>query len=246
MISSSEDTTDLSPDTESGVVGGGHESTSEEASARDEHEASQLMSDEVGGEASAGDSPEAKEDSRFIDSRFSWYIVNTFSGSEESAKLALQERIAKAKLEGEFGMICVPKTTVERVLKSGKKKLVDKTSFPGYILVQMNLNDRTMGLVNTTPKISGFVGNRRKPRPMADEEVLVLMDESAVKRTPEVVEGLVFSKGEQVKVIDGPFATFDGVIDEVKSDKMKLKVLVSIFGRETPVELQYNQVEKIG
>jgi transcriptional antiterminator NusG len=184
----------------------------------------------------------------YIDPRFKWYIVNTYSGSEESVKLNLKERIGKSKLESSFGEIYIPKFVEERLLKSGKKKLVDKTSFPGYVLVQMDLNDQTMACVNGTPKVTGFVGNRRSPKSMPDGDVLRLL-ESPVgpgEKTPgHKIEVLSFAKGESVKVIDGPFTNFDGIIEEVKADKMKLKVLVSIFGRETPVELNYNQVNKI-
>ena len=183
------------------------------------------------------------------DPRYRWYIVNTYSGSEETVRIALQERIARAGLEDNFGEIFVPKMVVEKVLKSGKKKLVDKTTFPGYVLVQMEMNDSTMGCVSSTPKVTGFVGNRRNPRAMADKEVLRLltpaMSQAGTEAPGEVATKVKFSKGEGVKVTDGPFTNFDGVIEEVRADKMKLKVLVSIFGRETPVELGYNQVEKL-
>ncbi|NRA43381.1 MAG: transcription termination/antitermination factor NusG [Oligoflexales bacterium] len=183
------------------------------------------------------------------DPRYRWYIVNTYSGSEETVRIALQERIARAGLEDNFGEIFVPKMVVEKVLKSGKKKLVDKTTFPGYVLVQMEMNDSTMGCVSSTPKVTGFVGNRRNPRAMADKEVLRLltpsMAQTGTEAPGEVATKVKFSKGEGVKVTDGPFTNFDGVIEEVRADKMKLKVLVSIFGRETPVELGYNQVEKL-
>ena len=181
--------------------------------------------------------------SRILNPRYKWYIANTYSGSEETAKISLKERIQKAKLENSFGEIFVPKTSVERVLKSGKRKLIDKTSFPGYILIQMELNDHTMGCVTSTPKVTGFVGNRRSPKPMNDKEVLRLLNPKE-KLDKEVISTLKFDKGEVVKVKDGPFTNFDGVVEEIRADKMKLKVLVSIFGRETPVELAYSQVEK--
>lgn len=207
-------------------------------------------------EAEATDSSEKKEVSdefanldeetrrKFINPNFSWYIVNTYSGSEETVKVSLLERIAKAKLDDQFGEIFVPKTTVEKVLKSGKKKMVDKTSFPGYIIIQMALSDRTMGCINNTPKVTGFVGNRRSPRPMSDKDVLRLLNPEFAKQK-EVTSTIAFSKGERIKVADGPFTSFEGVIEEVKAEKMKLKVLVSIFGRETPVELGYSQVNKL-
>ena len=179
------------------------------------------------------------------DPRYRWYIVSTYSGSEETVRLALKERITNGGLEDQFGEIFVPRMVVEKVLKSGKKKLMDKTTFPGYIMVQMAMNDQTMGCVASTPKVTGFVGNRRNPRSMGDNEVLRLLNPAvAAASKAEEVSKQVFQKGESIKVTDGPFTNFDGVIDEVRPDKMKLKVLVSIFGRETPVELGYNQVEK--
>ena len=179
------------------------------------------------------------------DPRYRWYIVNTYSGSEETVRLALKERIIRGGLEEQFGEIFVPKMVVEKVVKSGKKKLIDKTTFPGYIMVQMAMNDQTMGCVSSTPKVTGFVGNRRNPRAMGDNEVLRLLNPAvAAANKADDVSKQSFKKGEGIKVTDGPFTNFDGVIDEVRADKMKLKVLVSIFGRETPVELGYNQVEK--
>lgn len=185
-----------------------------------------------------------QEEQTLLNPQYRWYVVNTYSGSEDSARLSLLERIEKFDMERNFGEIRVPKTTVERVLKSGKRKLVDKTSFPGYILVQMLMDEHTMNCVAGTPKITGFVGNRRNPKPMQDQEVLRLL--SGRKDAPEqVVVQSTFNKGEGVKVTEGPFTNFDGVIEEVKSEKMKLKVLVSIFGRETPVELGFSQVKKL-
>lgn len=184
---------------------------------------------------------------KYIDPKFSWYIVNTYSGSEETARANMLERIAKSGLEEYFGEIVVPKTTTEKLLKSGKKKKVDKTMFPGYVLVQMVMCDQSMGCVSATSKVTGFLGNRRNPRPMKDSEVLALLSPEHAKRSHEAValDGVKFAKGESIKVTDGPFTNFDGIIEEVRLDKMKLKVLVSIFGRETPVVLGFNQVEKL-
>ncbi len=174
-----------------------------------------------------------------------WFVVHTYSGSEEQAKRGLIERIKLRQMEGRFGQIFVPRTASESVLKSGKKKRVEKTSFPGYILVEMDFDDATSLLVRETPKITGFVGNAKAPRPMSDAEVLRLTSPEAVAAQKAAVAEVNFRKGESVKVKDGPFTNFDGVVDEVRADKMKLRILVSIFGRETPVELDYGQVEKI-
>lgn len=181
-----------------------------------------------------------------VDPNMKWYVVHTYSGFEERAKQGLIELAKNEGCDEKFGEIFIPQTVSESVTKSGKKKSVSRTSFPGYMLVQMDLNDLTMHIVKSTPKITGFVGNAKKPRPLPDHEVLQVTSTEAREQQQEVVVSDVqFTKGEAVKVMEGPFSNFDGVIDEVKPDKAKVRVLVSIFGRETPVELEYNQVEKI-
>lgn len=174
-----------------------------------------------------------------------WYVVHTYSGFEERAKQSLLELAKNEGCESQFGEVFIPQTVTESVTKSGKKRAVSKTSFPGYMLVQMDLTDMTMHIVKSTPKITGFVGNAKRPRPLPDHEVLQITSEEAREQAKEVVPEVQFSKGEAVKVMEGPFSNFDGVIDEVKPDKAKIRVLVSIFGRETPVELEFSQVEKI-
>ncbi|MFW7377935.1 MAG: transcription termination/antitermination protein NusG [Oligoflexus sp.] len=174
-----------------------------------------------------------------------WYVVHTYSGFEEKAKQALLERARGAGMEDKFGEIYIPQTLSESVTKAGKKRSVSKTSFPGYIIVQMDLNDSTMHLVKSTPKITGFIGNTKNPRALPDHEVLKITSPESVQEKKEVVQEVQFAKGEAVKVMEGPFSNFDGVIDEVRPEKAKVRVLVSIFGRETPVELEYGQVEKI-
>ena len=181
-----------------------------------------------------------------------WYVVNVFSGSEERAKINLMDQAKQKGLEHKIGEIHISKTQTESVTKSGKKKISFKTSFPGYMVVQMLLDDVSMNLVQNTPKVSGFVGNTKVPKPVSDAEVMRMInpeqapvEDAESAQVNAVVQEVLFEKGEAVKVMDGPFANFDGVVDEVKPDKAKLRVLVSIFGRETPVELEYHQVEKI-
>lgn len=189
-----------------------------------------------------------KNDGDILDPKFKWFIVSTHTGFEDAARLTLLERIARKKLDDGFGDVRVPKKTHEKMLKSGKKKKVEKTSFPGYIFVQMELNDDNMACVTGTSKVYGFVGNSKQPKSMTDGDVLKFLGgvkEEVLAEVHTELEGVAFSKGEVVKVKDGPFSNFDGIVDEVKPDKQKLKVLVSIFGRETPVELFFNQVEKI-
>lgn len=174
-----------------------------------------------------------------------WFVVHTYSGYEEKAKSGLLERAKLIGLQEKLGDIHIPKVVKENTTKTGKKKKVSKTSFPGYIIVQMILDDSTIQLIKDTPKITGFVGNQKNPKPLPDREVLAIVAPEQVQKEPEVVAEVQYSKGDSVKVVDGPFSNFDGVIDEVRPEKSKVRVLVSIFGRETPVELEYRQVELI-
>ena len=171
-----------------------------------------------------------------------WYVVHTFSGYEQKAKAALEERVKTLGKQEFFGEILVPVEKVVELIK-GKKKTSSRKFFPGYILLQMELNDETWHIVKGTPKVTGFVGGTTQPSPVSDEEVKTItrqMQEGAVKPKPRVL----FSTGESVKVVDGPFADFNGVVEEVRPEKGKLRVLISIFGRATPVELEFVQVER--
>ena len=171
-----------------------------------------------------------------------WYVVHTYSGFEQKAKLALQERIRQHKMEDSFSDILIPSENVIELVR-GEKKTTSRKFFPGYMLVKMKLNDNTWHLVKNTSKITGFVGNATKPPAVPEEEVLRItnqMEQGTLKPRPKVE----FEEGESVRVIDGPFVNFNGVVEEVKPDKGKLRVLVSIFGRSTPVELDFVQVEK--
>lgn len=184
--------------------------------------------------------------SRDKNPKFKWYVVHTYSMFEEKAKSTLVDRIKLNKMEAKFGEIIVPKTAQETLLKSGKKKKVERNAFPGYIIVEMEMNEDTNHLVRDTPKITGFVGNARNPRPISDQEVLRLTSPETIKeQVKQQAATQSFEKGETVKVIDGAFTNFDGVVEAVQADKMKLRILVSIFGRETPVELDYGQVQKL-
>jgi transcriptional antiterminator NusG len=171
-----------------------------------------------------------------------WYVVHTHSGYEQKAKAALEERIKALHMEQYFQDILVPSENVVEMVK-GTKRTTTRKFFPGYVLVKMELNNETWHVVKNTPKVTGFVGSTKTPMPVPDEEVLRItnqMTEGAVKPKPKIS----FEKGESVRVIDGPFSNFNGVVEEVRPDKGKLRVLVSIFGRSTPVELDFVQVEK--
>lgn len=171
-----------------------------------------------------------------------WYVVHTYSGFENRAKQNLEERVKNLGKERYFSSILVPTETVVELAK-GKKKTSQRKIFPGYLLVQMELNEETWHIVKETPKITGFAGDSLKPLPLSDKEVediLSQMKDGVSKAKPKIS----FNEGDSVRVIDGPFVNFIGTIEEVKPDKRKLKVLVSIFGRSTPVELDFIQVEK--
>lgn len=176
-------------------------------------------------------------------SEMAWYVVHTYSGYEHKAKLALEERVKAAKKEAFFGEVIVPEENVVELVK-GQKKTTKRRFFPGYILVKMRLNDETWHIVKNTPKITGFVGDKIKPVPVPESDVQKMTNriaEGQVKPRPRIS----FQEGENVRVIDGPFSNFNGVVEDVNPDKGKVKVLVSIFGRSTPVELDFIQVEKV-
>jgi transcriptional antiterminator NusG len=175
--------------------------------------------------------------------RLRWYIVHTYTGSENVARRALLERIKQAELEASFGEILIPTEKVVEV-RGGERRESNRKFFPGYLLVQMILNEETWHCVKGTNKVTGFVGGTTNPPPVPDSEVQKIrgqLQEAEVEAKPV----LSFDEGSEVRVIEGPFASFTGTIAEVIPDKQKLKVLVSIFGRATPVELGFMQVEKI-
>jgi transcriptional antiterminator NusG len=172
-----------------------------------------------------------------------WYAVHTYSGFEDNVKLALEERIVSSGLKKYFGDIIVPKEDViEKTAKGGKKKIKRKF-FPGYIFIRMNVNTDSWHLLKATPKVTGFVGDQLNPMPVDESEMgkIVAQITEGVKRPKAKIE---FSKGDGVKITEGPFSGFNGIINEIKPDKSKLEVLVSIFGRATPVELDFTQVER--
>ena len=174
---------------------------------------------------------------------FKWYIVHTYSGFEHKVKKSLEEKIRTLGQEEYFSKILVPTEQVIE-LKKGQKKTSSRKFYPGYILVQMMLNDDTWHTVRSTPKVTGFVGGEVKPTPIDDEEadrIIHQMEEGVSKPKPK----FRFEEGDEVRVIDGPFSNFQGVVEEVKPDKEKLRVLITIFGRSTPVELDFIQVNKI-
>jgi transcriptional antiterminator NusG len=171
-----------------------------------------------------------------------WYVVHTYSGFENKVKSVLEERVRSAKREDFFSEVLVQAEKVIEMIK-GKKKSSSRKFFPGYILVKMELNEETYHLVKETPKVTGFVGDRSNPAPIPDaevEEIKNQMSEGLLRPKHR----LTFEKGDQVQVVDGPFSNFNGLVEAVNPDKGKVRVLVSIFGRSTPVELDFAQVKK--
>lgn len=172
-----------------------------------------------------------------------WYVVHTQTGFEEKVKTTLENKVVSEGLQDFIAKVVIPTEQVSEV-RSGKKKISQRKFFPGYLLVEMELNEKTFLFVKTAPGVTGFIGLGKRPMPLPQAEVdniLKRTQETQAKPSPKVI----FEKGEQVRVTEGPFLNFNGTIDQIHPEKGKIKVSVSIFGRSTPVELEYWQVEKI-
>jgi len=172
-----------------------------------------------------------------------WYVVHAFSGFEKQVQRSLDERIKRAGMEDMFGEILVPTEEVVE-MKGGQKRRSDRKFFPGYVLVEMEMNDETWHLVKEVPKVMGFIGGTSdRPAPISEKEantILSRVQEGVDKPRPKIL----FEPGEMVRVVDGPFNDFNGTVEEVNYEKSRLRVAVLIFGRSTPVELDFHQVEK--
>ena len=172
-----------------------------------------------------------------------WYVVHSYSGYENQVKRSLEDRIERGGMESKFGQILVPTEEVVE-MRDGQKRKSDRKFFPGYVLVEMSMDDDSWHLVKDCPKVMGFIGGTSdRPTPISKKEVNVILDrisDGAAKPRPKVL----FEVGEVVRVIDGPFADFNGVVEEVNYEKSRLRVAVTIFGRSTPVELEFSQVSK--
>lgn len=172
-----------------------------------------------------------------------WYVIHTQTGSEEKAKVSLEKRIKMSPAGDAISQILVPTERVSEV-REGKKKISQRKFFPGYILVEMELNDETWYLVRNTPGVTGFIGPHAKPVALREEEIKAILkhtEEAKEKPLPKTI----FEKGEGIRIIEGPFVNFNGTVEEINPAKGRLKVVISIFGRSTPVELEYWQVEKV-
>ena len=173
-----------------------------------------------------------------------WYVVHAYSGFEKSVARTLQDRIQRNGMQESFGQILVP---VEEVveMKSGQKAISERKFFPGYVLVEMDLDENTWHIVRNTPRVTGFVGSATAPPPLSEAEVDAIINRV---HTPQdrPKPKVVYERNEQVRIIDGPFANFNGTVEDIDNDHSRLKVSVTIFGRSTPVELDFASVEKLG
>lgn len=172
-----------------------------------------------------------------------WYVVHAYSGFENQVKRSLEERVARSGMEDKFGEILVPTEEVVE-MREGQKRSTSRKFFPGYVLVQMDMDDETWHLVKDVPRVMGFIGGTSdRPAPISEKEAMQILDrvqEGAEKPRPKVL----FEAGEVVRITDGPFNDFNGVVEEVDYEKSRLRVAVLIFGRSTPVDLEFGQVEK--
>jgi transcription termination/antitermination protein NusG len=173
-----------------------------------------------------------------------WYIIHSYSGFERKVKESLESRVRAFGLEEKIGRVLIPTEAVTEV-RGGKKYTVERMFYPGYVLVEMDMDDHVWHVVKSTPRVTGFVGTGQQPTPLSEEEVQHIVYKAGESKDKPKLK-VKFEKNEKVKITEGPFATFDGIVDDVNEDKETVKVMVTIFGRSTPVELEFKQVEKQG
>ena len=170
-----------------------------------------------------------------------WFVIHTLTGQEEKVRTSLERMVNQA--EGPIFQVLVPMEKVSEV-KGGKKKISERRVFPGYVLVEMGLSDETWYQIKLTPGVAGFVGSKTRPVPLREEEVIQIL-QSTQEKMEKPIPKVIFEKGEGVRITEGPFNNFNGMVEEINPEKGKMKVMVTIFGRATPIELEYWQVEKV-
>jgi transcriptional antiterminator NusG len=191
-------------------------------------------------EASAETQPELAPP---VNERFRWYIIHAYSGFERKVRESIESRVQAYGLHDRIGRIMVPTEPVTEI-RNGKKYTIERVFLPGYVLVEMDLDNEIWHLVKNTPRVTGFLGTGEKPVALTEEEISSIIFRSDVSKDKPRMK-VKFEKNESVKITEGPFANFNGVVDEVNEDRETLKVMVTIFGRSTPVELEFSKVEKI-
>ena len=172
-----------------------------------------------------------------------WYIIHAYSGFERKVRESLESRVQAFGLQDKIGKVLIPPESVTEV-RGGKKYTSERMFYPGYVLVEMDMDDHVWHVVKSTPRVTGFVGTGQQPTPLSDEEVNHIVNKVADSREKPKLK-VKFEKGETVRIGEGPFATFTGIVDDVNEDRETLKVMVTIFGRSTPVELEFGQEEKV-
>ena len=177
-----------------------------------------------------------------VNPNMKWYIIHAYSGFERKVKESLESRIQAFGLQNKIGRVLIPTESVTEV-RAGKKYTSDRMFYPGYVLVEMDMDDNVWHMVKATPRVTGFVGTGQNPTPLSDEEVNHIVHRVNVGKDKPRLQ-VKFEKNETVRITEGPFASFTGIVDEVNEDRETLKVMVTIFGRSTPVELEFGQVEK--
>jgi len=193
------------------------------------------------GEPNAVAPPEGVEKPK--NPNFKWYIIHSYSGFERKVRESLESRVQAFGLQEKIGRVIIPTEPVTEI-RNGKKYTIERAFLPGYVLVEMDLDDHVWHVVKSTPRVTGFLGAGNQPTPMSEEEVNSIVYRVAVSKEKPRLK-VKFEKNESVRITEGPFATFTGIVDEVNEDRETLKIMVTIFGRSTPVELEFGQVEKV-
>jgi transcription termination/antitermination protein NusG len=200
-----------------------------------------VMADEVVGAATEGENSEKLGPP--ANANFKWYIIHAYSGFERKVRESLEGRIEAFGLQNRIGRIMIPTEPVSEIV-NGKKRTIERVFLPGYVLVEMDLDNDLWHVIKNTPRVTGFLGTGDKPVALSEEEVgSILFRAETSKEKPRLK--IKFEKNESVRITDGPFANFNGVVDEVNEDRETVKVMVTIFGRSTPVELEFSKVEKV-
>ncbi|HZU11176.1 MAG TPA: transcription termination/antitermination protein NusG [Pseudacidobacterium sp.] len=198
--------------------------------------AEDIQNGNTGGEAPGQLEPPANE-------RFKWYIIHAYSGFERKVKESIETRVQAFGLQNRIGRVMIPTEPVTEIV-NGKKRTVERVFLPGYVLVEMDLDNDLWHVIKNTPRVTGFLGTGDSPVALSEEEVSSILFRTEVSKEKPRLK-VKFEKNESVRITEGPFANFNGIVDEVNEDRETLKVMVTIFGRSTPVELEFNKVEKV-